>query len=92
MARDGSDPPTRRIPLNHAENGSNKPKICAPRKAPKIWPVDFKTAAFNRSATLPRDAGRLVDPDAVDRLRRLTEWSGAAASLGSGAEVYPWAK
>ena len=41
MERDCGHRPTRRIPLNHAENGSSKPKICTPRKAPKIWPARF---------------------------------------------------
>lgn len=36
-------------PEQHAENGSTKPKIRAPLKAPKIWPADFQDR-YNRSS------------------------------------------
>jgi hypothetical protein len=45
--------PSRRIPLNHAENGSGKPRISARAKTRFFGAWDFETAAFNRSATPP---------------------------------------
>ena len=46
---------SRRIPLNHAENGLAEPIIISPLLGAILGPVGFQDRCIQLSATLPRD-------------------------------------